>query len=373
MKIAFVYDWVDKFGGAERVLLALHEIWPGAPLWTSVYDPGKSVWADVFEVKPSFLRYLPLIKNKHELLPFIIPIAFESFNFDNFDVVLSVTSADAKAIITKPDTLHICYCLTPTRYLWSGYESYLKEPGLGFTSFLAGIALKYSASSLRKWDFIASRRPDKYLSISKTVQKRIDKYYQKDSKVIYPGIDLSLFKPANKNTVKKDFFLLVSRFVSYKKIDYAIKSFNDLGWKLVIIGNGSDEKRLRKLSKRNISFICENLTDKKLCWYYQNCMALILPGEEDFGLTVIEAQACGKPVIAYGKGGVLEIVKQGITGELYSYQNQLSLTQTLLLFKQKKYSVESCRNNSLRFSKIVFQKKMRKTIEEHWRYWKKTR
>lgn len=181
MKVALVYDRVNKFGGAERVLLALHEIWPKAPLYTSVYDKKAAPWANVFEVRTSFLQKLPLPKNEHELYPFLMGIAFESFNFDEFDLVISVTHEFAKAIITKPKTFHLCYCLTPTSYLWSGYENYF-HPKPGWFKFLSKPLINY----LRWYDKIIAHRPDKYVAISKTVQERIKKIYNQESEVIYP-------------------------------------------------------------------------------------------------------------------------------------------------------------------------------------------
>ncbi len=179
MRIALVYDRINKFGGAERVLLALHEIWPDAPLFTSVYHPQRASWADGFKVIPSFLNKLPLARSRHEILPWLMPLAFESFEFDEFDVVISITSEFAKGIITKPHTFHLCYCLTPTRYLWSGYEDYFQNRAFKFFS-------QPVVSYLRTWDKIASQRPDEYLAISQEVKKRIKKYYDRDSAVIYP-------------------------------------------------------------------------------------------------------------------------------------------------------------------------------------------
>ena len=187
MKVALVYDRVNKWGGAERVLLALHEIWPKAPLYTSVYDPAAAGWADCFEVRTSFLQKLPLPKNEHELYPFLMGIAFESFNFDEFDLVISITSEFAKAIITKPKTFHICYCLTPTSYLWSGYEQYFKNKN--YLKFFTRPLINY----LRWYDKIIAHRPDKYIAISKTVQERIKKFYNQESSIIYPPNGKFLF------------------------------------------------------------------------------------------------------------------------------------------------------------------------------------
>jgi len=369
MKIALVYDWINKFGGAERILLALHKIYPSAPLFTAVYDEVKADWAKDFDVRPSLINRLPFLQDRHEILPLITPYIFESFNFDNFDVVISVTSADAKGIITKPGTLHICYCLTPTRYIWSGYKDYTDEPGMGRLNLFARLFTKVFSHNLRSWDYLASSRPDLYIAISHTVATRIYTYYKRQAEVVYPPVDTDKFVPNNNK--KRDYYLVVSRLVPYKKIDYVVSAFNMLGWKLKIIGNGIDEKRLKKMARDNIEFIDGNLTDEKLCWYYQNCHALIFPGEEDFGLTAVEAQASGRPVIGYGRGGITEIVIAGKTGELYDAPDERTLISLLQTFKAEKYSSSLCRQNSKRFEKLYFQSRMKKMIENYWSRWKK--
>lgn len=367
MKIAFVYDRINKFGGAERVLLALHELWPEAPLYTAVYNKDKAAWADIFNIKPSYLNKVPFISAYHELFPLLTPYAFESFIFDEYDVVLSITSAEAKSIITRPQTLHICYCLTPTRYLWSGYREYLDNPGFGKLNPLVKILMQVFSPTLRRWDYISSKRADEFIAISEAVRQRIEKYYRRKAEVIYPPANIDSFHlggvSSDAHEAGEDFFLIVSRLVPYKKIDYAIAAFNKLGGKLKIIGNGIDEQRLKKLSGRNIEFIDGNLTDTKLCWYYQSSKALIFPQTEDFGLTAVEAQACGKPVIGVGKGGLKDIIIKGITGELYENADVESLLAKLVEFDAKKFSPLACNNNAKRFSKKLFQMRMRDMIE----------
>lgn len=367
MRIAFVYDRLNKFGGAERVLMALHEVWPQAPLLTAVYNPQAAPWANNLNVKPS-LRLSPFFSSRHEIFLPITPYVFESLDLDNFDVVLSITSAEAKGIITKPQTLHICYCLTPTRYLWSGYQDYLSQPGVGILNPLIRILMRAFFPTLRLWDFVVSSRPDFYIAISQTVKKRIKAYYKKEAEIIYPPVDTEKFKPVNIQS-SSDYYLIVSRLVPYKRIDYAILTFNNLGWKLKIIGKGLDENRLRRMAKENIEFLGGNLTDEKLCWYYQNCQALIFPGEEDFGITSVEAQACGKPVIGIKRGGVGETIIPGRTGEIYDCQNERVLTSLLKRFEPKKYLPSVCQQNALKFAKKNFQKKIKTTVEDLWGKW----
>lgn len=378
MKIALVYDRIVKFGGAERVLLALHEIWPEAPFYTAVYNPETVPWASVFEVKTSFLQHFPFASDRHELYPVLTPLVFESFDFSGFDVVLSITSADAKGIVTKPHTLHICYCLTPTRYLWSGYGDYLDEPGVGIFNPMARFFMKLFGPYLRSWDKISSYRPDVYIAISENVKKRIKKYYHREAKVIYPPVDTDVFHPSPVRSslqdkpfghlpgVKQSYFLIVSRLVPYKKLDYAIFAFNKLNLPLKIIGTGIDEKRLKKLANNNIEFLGGDLTDEKLCWYYQNTQALIFPGEEDFGITSLEAQACGKPVIAINSGGVKETIINGRTGIFYQKQTAESLIENIKKFNDNKYLSSNNRANALKFSKEFFKMRFKKEVTNLW-------
>jgi len=352
MKLAIVYDRVNKFGGAERVLLALHEIWPEAPLFTAVYDKKRASWADVFEVHPSFLQHIPFAKNHHEIFPWATPMAFESFDFGGYDVVLSVTSAEAKDIITRPETTHICYCLTPTRYLWSGAEGYEK-------SGITGNILRIMGKTLRRWDEVAASRPDRYIAISEHVSRRIKKYYHRSvDKVIYPPVDIQKFKMSNEQLANDaNYFLCVSRLVPYKRVDLVIQAFNELGKKLVIIGSGSQKNYLRSIAKQNISFT-GNLTDRELAAYYQRCAAFVFAGEEDFGIVALEVQASGKPVICPRNSGMAEAVIEGVTGELFD----TDLAGTLQSFMKKRYDSRLCRKNAERFSLDRFKKQMKEAI-----------
>jgi glycosyltransferase involved in cell wall biosynthesis len=319
MRTALIYDRVNKWGGAERVLLALHELFPQAPLYTSVYDKENARWADVFDVRTSFLQNLPHVVSNHEYYPFFMPIAFEQFNFDNYDLVISVTSEAAKGIITKPHTRHICFCLTPTRYLWSGYDQYFKNKAF---KYIVNPVVKY----LRVWDKIASNRPDLYIAISKEVQKRIKKYYCRDSELVYPPLFLDTKMPKLK---KKNYFLIVSRLVLYKNIDLAIKTFNHNGLPLKIIGIGKEEEKLKKIAGPTIEFLGK-VSELELAEYYTQAKALICPGIEDFGLNMVEAQKYKTPVIAFRSGGALEIIKENKTGLFFDQIEIKSLNEKIL-------------------------------------------
>lgn len=352
MNVALVYDRVNKWGGAERVLLALHELFPSAPLYTSVYNSHTAEWAGIFDVKTSFLQNFPLALTHHESYAVLMPLAFESMSFEECDLVISVTSESAKGIITRPETKHICYCLTPTRYIWSGYDEYFGNSLLRFASWPA-------ISYLRSWDLIASARPDMYIAISKEVQGRIYKYYNRDSTVIYPPVLLEEKKQAKTSNTKykipnTKYYLVVSRLVPYKRVDIAINACNTLEVPLVIVGTGSQESYLKSIAGRTIRFV-GNLTDEELVGYYKGCSALIFCGNEDFGLTILEAQSSGKPVIAFKGGGSLETIMEGKTGAFFSPKSTDALVGLLRQFKPEAYSAMDCIKQAEKFSKSRFK------------------
>jgi len=360
MKVALVYDRVNKWGGAERVLLALHELFPDAPLFTSVYHPQKAGWAKVFDVKTSFLQRFPFASSRHELFPLLMPSAFESFSFDKYDLVISVTSESAKGIITKPGTKHICYCLTPTRYLWSGHDEY-------FSNKVFKVFAKPAVKSLRMWDKIASSRPDTFVAISKEVQERIRRYYGKESVVVYPPLTIQGLgargKGLGRTTKDKTspYFLVVSRFVSYKRIDLAIQACNELRLPLKIIGSGADEEKLRAMAGPTIEFVGK-VTDEELADYYSNCKALLFPGVEDFGLAVVEAQHFGRPVIAFRAGGALETILAGKTGLFFDAQTKESLMSALQNFDTFKFDKNMLTQQANKFSASKFKEEFSSVV-----------
>jgi glycosyltransferase involved in cell wall biosynthesis len=360
MKIALVYDRVNKIGGAERVLLALHEIWPEAPLFTAVYNPESATWADVFRVRPSFLNLIPFARTNHELLALLTPLAFETFDFAGYDVVLSVTSSDAKSVITRPGTLHICYCLTPNRYLWSGFGTYSRARDRGLFGNIAPRVLRRLAPALRRWDMISCQRPDIYIAISRTVKARIEKYYHRHvGAVIYPPVDTSFYiKQPGKDKIppRNGYFLTVSRMVGYKRLDILIDAFTRLGWPLVIIGSGRERNLLISRAGKNITFIDGNLTDTELAGYYKNCRGFVYAGDEDFGLVAVEAQASGVPVFTYRRSGMAEAVIEGKTGDFFDRQTAESLIGLMTSIRNKTYNPADCRQSALRFDKEIFRK-----------------
>ena len=357
-RIALVYDRVNKWGGAERVLLALHEMFPGAPLYTAVYNPATAGWAKVFsQVIPTFLQKFPFAKSNHELYPWLTLIAFETLKFDDYDIVISVTSADAKGIITKPGTFHLCYCLTPTRYLWSHSESYRNELGV-----VGKVLTTPLFNYLKSWDLIASRRPDAYIAISKTVQSRIKKYYRLDSQVVYPPVDVELFSQPitmNHELITNNFFLYVGRLVAYKQAQLLVETFNDLKLPLAIIGTGSLESKLKAMAAPNIRFLGQ-VAETELLVYYQHARAVLFIHEEDFGLVPVEAQAAGTPVIALNRGGASETVIHGQTGLLLD--SVLDLKNAILNFDPTQFDREFIKSHAQKFAKDRFKREFERAL-----------
>lgn len=360
MKVALVYDRVNKFGGAERVLTSLKKIFPDAPLYTLVWNEKESSWANIFDVHPTFINKVTFLTSKHELLAPIAPMAFETHNFDGFDLVISITSGDAKAVITKPNTLHICYCLTPTRYFWSGEEQYNQDIKL---RLLPKVIKKY----LRTVDLLTSKRPDEYISISNEIKRRVKKFYDRNSEVVYPAIDDKFYsKETPEKKESRKYYLIVSRLVPYKKIDLAIKAFNYLQKRLIIIGTGSEKNRLKKIADGNIEFV-GSVNDEELVKYYRKAKAVIFPQEEDFGLVPIEAQACGTPVIAYGKGGALETVVNEKTGIFFENQTIESLIDAVKKFEEMGIIYQNCIDQSKKFSENSFLVNFSEIIDQKYK------
>lgn len=356
MKVALVYDRVNKWGGAERVLLALHELFPDAPLYTSVYNQEKARWADTFHVRTSYLQSFPYASASHEYYALFMPTAFEQFSFDGYDLVISVTSEAAKGIITKPQTKHISYVLTPTRYLWSGYDEYFASP---FLRTLSRPAISY----LRYWDTIAAQRPDVMVAISEEVRTRINTYYQREADVIYPPL-----VPPEKSTKQiplvtpEPYFLIVSRLVPYKRVDLAVKACTELNLPLIVIGTGSESRKLESMAGPSVRFL-GSLSDEVLAAYYEKCRGLIFPGTEDFGLTTLEAQYYGKPVIAYKKGGALETVIEKKTGIFFPSQTVKALKQALLSFETQRFQADAAKAQAARFNNERFRREFLSLVE----------
>ena len=357
-KVALVYDRVNKIGGAERVLLSLHNIFPDAPIFTLVHDKAAAKWATGIQIIPTFLNKIPLLRTRHEWLAPIAPMAFESLDLGGFDVVISVTSGDAKSVITRPNQLHICYCLTPTRYFWSGEGEYSKDKKM---RILPSLLKKYFCTI----DLLTSSRPDHYISISSEVQRRVKKYYNRDSKIIFPPIEDKFYSKKTISSDNRDYYLSVGRLVPYKKVHLTVLAFNKLKLPLIVVGIGSEMEKLKKIALSNISFVGD-VDDTRLSEFYRYAKAVIFPQEEDFGIVPLEAQASGTPVIAFAKGGALETVLSNKTGVFFADQTVKSLADAVQQFEKIAVKPDDCIANAQKFTDAIFHQKMKATVLDLW-------
>ena len=369
MKIAIVHDYITKVGGAERVLLVMHKIFPEAPIYTLLYDENdtKGMFKDC-DIRPSKLQKYPgFIRKRSRLLLSKFPKAIEQLDLSDFNVVISSSNSFAHGVKTKPGQLHITYCYSPMRYAWDWTHKYLKENNIGMGPL--GLYVRSLISKLRIWDFYASGRTNEWVAISKTVAKRIKKYYRKESTVIYPPTDIDgLLK---NDRPAQNYYLIVSRLTQYKNIDLAIKAFNKLKLPLYIIGEGADESRLKSLASDNVKFLgWQSDTDRNK--YLSECKAFVFPGEDDFGLTPVEAMAAGRPVIALNAGGATETVVAGKTGEFFNnLENPADLIKTIEKIEETKYNASDCKNQAKKFSVDVFSREFKVFVENKYEDYKK--
>ncbi len=362
-KIALVHYWLTGMRGGEKVVQSICNIFPDIDIFTLVYDKEKiSDIINNHRITTSFIQKLPFAKRKYQnYLPFM-PVAVEQFDLSDYDLVISSESGIAKGVLTRPETCHICYCHSPMRYLWNMYFDYMKNEKMGS---LKKNFIKWYFNYLRVWDLASASRVDYFVSNSHNVRKRIKKYYRRDAEVIYPPVDIENFKPVRD---KKDYYLIVSQLVSYKRIDLAVEVFNELGLELIIIGEGPEQKKLKKRAKPNIKFLGW-VDNSELSKYYSEARAFIFPGEEDFGITPVEAQASGTPVIGYGRGGICETVIDGETGILFNNQDSGSLIEAIKNFESSNigFNQEKILQNSRKFSKDEFEKRFKDFAEEKYR------
>ncbi|KAF1086048.1 GDP-mannose-dependent alpha-(1-6)-phosphatidylinositol monomannoside mannosyltransferase [Sporotomaculum syntrophicum] len=349
MKIALVHDWLTNYGGAERVIESFHSVFPAAPVYTIFYDQSRL--PDSFkymDIRTSFLQKIPFGRKKHQFFLQFMPLAVEQFNLSEYDLVLSSSSSCAKGIITGTGTCHICYCNTPMRYAWDFYHEYIGKKGLLMRSYIA-----WQMKQIRQWDRISADRVDYYIANSHHVAGRIKKHYRHDSNVIYPPVDTDFYHP---NGDKRNFFLCGGRLVGYKRTDLAVAAFSRLQLPLWVIGDGEEYKNLKKIAGPCVKFLGK-VNDSELRSLYQQCRAFIFPGEEDFGIMPVEAQACGRPVIAFGRGGALETVIDGQTGMFFTEQSVDSLMIAVNRFinSESNYIQETIADFAKRFGKARFE------------------
>jgi glycosyltransferase involved in cell wall biosynthesis len=356
MNIALVHDHLAQDGGAEKVLQAFQRIWPDAPTYVVVHDPKAANAAfKGKDIRTSFLQKWPGgVKHYQWFFPFM-PTAVESYDLMQYDVVLSSTASFAKGVITRPDTLHICYCHTPTRYLWSDTHEYVQEIAV---NPIIKWSLPFFLSYVRMWDKMAAERVDRFIANSRLVQDRISKYYHKPSDIIYPPVDSSKFKTAP----VQDYYLTGGRLVPYKRFDLVVDAFARLGRKLKVFGTGPELKALQARASSNIEFL-GRVTDAQLADLYAGCQAFINPQIEDFGITMVEAMASGRPVFAYRAGGAREIIQPGVTGEFFDYQTWEDLADTIVRFDTGHYDSAAIQQHAMTFSTERFEQKMKDFVE----------
>lgn len=357
MRVALVHDYLNQMGGAEKVLLALHDLYPDAPIYTSIYAPDRvdSRFRSC-DIRTSAMQRLPLVKKRHQPFLPLFPQAFERMDLRAYDLVISDSSAFAKGVVTRPETLHICYCHTPMRWAWN-YEDYVERERLGR---LARTVLPRFITRLRQWDYATAARVDHFVANSPAVMARIAKYYRRESVYIPPPVETLRFAVSAEHD---DYFLIVSRLVPYKRIDLAVQAFSALGLPLRIIGKGRDEARLRKMAAKNVTFL-GHLPDEQVRAQMSRCRAFIFPGEEDFGITPVEAQACGRPVIAYGAGGALAMVREGQTGVFFGEQTPAALVEAVRGFRDEQFDPATIRRHAEEFDTARFSRRFLRFVDE---------
>ena len=360
LKVAIVCDWLTGIGGAERVVKSLHDIFPDAPIYTSQYDPTKIDWFKDAEVKTGFLNHLPTSLKK--FLPVLRFFYFNNLDLSDYDLVISSSGAEAKGVKTGKNTIHICYMHAPTHYYWSRYNQYLKHPGMGKLDPLARLGLKTLVTPLRKWDKAFSKRPDFIIANSTHTQSEIMKYYNRESFVIFPPVELNRFK----NTyTKKSGFVVTGRQTPYKKIDLAVRALKELNEKLTVIGNGPDHQKLLEIAdgNKNITFIT-NASDKEVADYLKKAKGFIFAGIDDFGIAPVEALASGTPVIAFNKGGALDYIKNKENGILFNKQNVKTLKEAIKEFNTLSFNQQKVAKTADRFSEKQFKDNIIKFIKD---------
>ncbi len=360
-RVALVHDWLVTMRGGEKVFEILCELFPNADVFTLVHKKGTTTPSiERMNIKTSILQHLPLGKEKYQYYLPAFPLIIKQFDLSEYDLVISSSHAVAKAVRTNPDALHICYCYTPMRYIWDQYEDYF---GVEKASLITRSIMKICVNYLRNWDKKSAQNVHHFVSISKNVQERIHRIYERNSTVIYPPVDVNTFEISTRND---GYYLIVSALVPYKRVDLAVAAFNKNGKRLIVIGNGTELQRLQSIAKKNVEFLGWR-NDNELRTYYSGCTALIFPGEEDFGIVPVEAMACGKPVIAYAKGGALETVVDGFTGIHFHQQTIENLTQAINKSETIAFDAAKIRKHAEQFDRKIFTQRVEQFITGQWK------
>jgi glycosyltransferase involved in cell wall biosynthesis len=364
MKIALAHDWLNQMGGAEQVLERLVEMYPGAPVFTTIYGPN--LMPDAYrrwDIRPTWLNHAPAIHRHHQPYLPLYPLAVRGMDFSGYDIILSNKSGFIHGLRHSPKQLHICYCLAPTRYVWD-YQSYAAREGFGYG---LGRLIQPLIQRLQRWDFEAAQLPqanghkqvgvDHFIAISSDIQARIKKYYGRDSVIIYPPVDTDRFRPLPPGQAPGDFYLIVSRLIPYKRIDLAVQACTRLGKKLIIVGDGRDRASLEAQAGPTVEFK-GRLPDEAVAELMARCRAFLFPGFEDFGIAPVEAQAAGRPVIAFGQGGALDTIIEGQTGLFFRELSVEALMAAIEQFETISFDPAAARANAERFSGGRFKREL---------------
>jgi glycosyltransferase involved in cell wall biosynthesis len=357
-RVALVHDWLNQVGGAEYVLEVLVRLFPGAPVYTSMYAPERMPHAyRAWDIRTSFMQHLPGVTRWHQAYMPAYPLAFERIDLRGYGLVLSNKSGFCHGVHVPPSSLHVCYCLTPTRFLWQ-YQTYAAREALGLA---VDLALRPLLGPLRRWDYAAAQRVDHFIAISREIQERIRRFYDRDSTVIYPPVDIKRFSPSADGP--GDYFLAGGRLIPYKRTDLAVRACTKLGLRLLVFGDGRDRAALERMAGPTVTFLGRVPADE-LARLYAGARAFIFPGLEDFGIAPLEAQAAGRPVIAFAGGGALETVVPQRTGEFFDEQSVRSLVRVLAGFDPSAYDPQACRGNAEQFREERFVDQLRCFIEK---------
>lgn len=363
-RVALIHDWLTTMGGAEPTLLELHALFPDAPIYTSVYDREHMLAFADCDIRTTWMqRLLPkFVRYKHQLWPVLRAYAFRSFDLSGYDLIISSASAEAKAIRKHPDTTHVCYCHTPIRYYWSHYDEFKKEFTFGLLTWLIRPIIPLFVRWMRQKDLDSVDGVDQFIANSNETKRRIEQFYHRDSVVIFPPVDIERFAFKNATQSQRSGFIMWGRHVPYKRFDLAIAACNQLGAKLTIAGTGPDTSRLKQLAGPTVTFV-GRVSDDELVHLAHTHQAFLFPGEEDFGISAVEALAAGLPVIAHQRGGALDIVTAK-TGIFFADQTIDSLVTAIESFNQKTFTPAQCYTQAQQFSSKVFDQKIRTFIAE---------
>ncbi|MGD0337390.1 MAG: glycosyltransferase [Bacteroidota bacterium] len=364
LRIALVHDWLTSMRGGEKCVEVLCELYPDAVLHTLLHIPGSvSPTIEHMQIRTSFIQKLPHAERFYRHYLPLFPAAIGHFDMSEFDVIISSSHCAAKGIRPRPGALHICYCHTPMRYVWDMYDDYF---GPGRASVSVRRAMKIIRPYLQRWDVKSSARVDQFVANSTFVRERIQRIYHREANVIYPPVEVSRFNTSN---IDEGFFLVVGALVPYKRIDLAIDVCNAMKRNLVIAGNGPEETALRSRAGETVTLVGWR-NDEEIAGLYQRCTALLFPGIDDFGIVPLEAMASGKPVIAYGKGGALETIIEGVTGTFFYDQTPANFSEAIRRFESLSFDPHRIRMHSISFDRSVYKSAMQKfivdQIHHHW-------